>query len=128
MKTNWMRITAYCFILTVGVLVVPDTFCQQTIRRIGDKEIKTGLWNGQQIEYVEREIAVKLKPNARRTQADSTISYLGARVKNEFDNIGWGFIELIGSGDIMATIQQLQQKQFVEAVEPVFVTNTSLET
>jgi hypothetical protein len=46
------------------------------------------------VQYVDGELAVKLKKGFRAAHLQSTLSKYRANIKQDFDEIGWGWIEL----------------------------------
>ena len=90
MKTY--RILLGCvFLFAVYLTVLSDTVLNQNL--IAGKEIKTTIWNNQEVQYVDREIAVKLKKGFSAFQLQSTLSKYQSTIKQDFDELGWGWIE-----------------------------------
>lgn len=121
-----IRFFIYCILLyAVFIAIVSNSSYSQ--KQISGKEVKTALWNKQQIEYVDGEIAVKLKKGFTKSQLQPALSKHNARVKQDFDKLGWGWIELPEGVDIFKVIDSLKKLPTIEFVEPNMVTQIQLE-
>jgi len=120
-----MPIQLLCYLLIVtSILVSSQSPAQQTV---AGKSIKSGIWNGRVVEYVDGEVAIKLKDGTPPGQLSSTLNQFQATIKQDFDELRWGWIELPAGTDIMPFISTLKNMLIVEAVEPNFVTRTAVE-
>lgn len=121
-----IRFFIYCiFLCAVFIAIVSNSSYSQ--KQIAGKEVKTALWNKQQIEYVDGEIAVKLKKGFTKNQFQPALSKHKAQVKQDFDELGWGWIELPEGADIFKVIDSLKKLQMIDFVEPNMVTQIQLE-
>jgi serine protease len=109
----------------VYLAVLSNTVIAQ--HQISGKEIKTTIWNNQQVEYVDREIAVKLKKGFSALHIQSTLSQYQASIKQNFDELGWGWIELPAGTDIFPVIDSLKKLPMIDVVEPNLVTRIQIE-
>lgn len=115
-----------CVVLfAVCVAVFINTSYSQNL--IGGKQIKKAIWNNQEVEYVDREIAVKLKKGFSASHIQSALSKHQASIKQDFDELGWGWIELPAGTDIFPVIESLKKLPMVDVVEPNIVTRTHIE-
>lgn len=99
-------------------------FSQQMV---GGKAIKSGAWGGRIVEFVDGEVAIKLKVGSSSSQLSATLNQFQAKIKQDFDELRWGWFELPAGTDIMPIISTLKNMPMVEAVEPNFITRTALE-
>lgn len=113
------------FLFAVYLTVLSYTVFAQNL--ISGKEIKTTIWNNQKVQYVDGEIAVKLKKGFQAAHLQSTLSKYRANIKQDFDEIGWGWIELPKGTDIIPVIESLKKLPMIDTVEPNFVTYIHLE-
>lgn len=112
------------FALIFSMLISSLTIAQE---RIAGKLVKTGIWNGRLVEYVDGEVAIKLSVGSSSGQLSDFLNQIQARIKQDFDELRWGWIELPTGTDIMPVISTLKSMPMVEAVEPNFITRTALE-
>ena len=94
---------------------------------ISGKEIKTGIWNNQPVEYVEGEIAVKLKSGFTKNSIQPILTKHQAQIKQDFDERGWGWIEIPKGTDIMKVIDSLRNLPMVDYAEPNMITRIHAE-
>lgn len=106
------------FALLIAFLVPMMLLSQD---KIGRKAIISGIWNGKTTKYVAGEIAVKLKSGKTSSQLTPTFNKIHATIKQNFDELGWGWIELPDTSDVMPAISELQKSGAVEVAEPNFV-------
>jgi hypothetical protein len=59
-----------------------------TQERIAGKLVKTGLWNGRELRFVEREVAVKITPSATAAQISDMLAKVNATLRSPFDVLG----------------------------------------
>ncbi|GEM_PF-2888627 len=74
-------------------------FAQQTV---GRRLIKKGIWKNQQIEYVDRQIAVKLKTGVQLHEVNAMVAQYKGNIVENFDKLRWGLIELPEGIDIFS--------------------------
>ena len=117
------RLLSIAFLLVVLFSFGP-LFAQQTI---GGKLIKKGIWNNRQIEYADRQIAVKLKTGVQAEDANTVFSRYSATAVKPFDKLRWGLIELPEGRDIFPVMDSLKNNPLIEAAEPNGVTHTSFD-
>jgi len=91
------------------------------------KAIKSGRWKGNEIKYVEREIAIKLRTGISDNEIGSILALYKARVTQDFDDLRWGWIELPEGLDIFPVISALESAPMVERVEPNLVGQSGSE-
>ncbi|MDI6766764.1 MAG: S8 family serine peptidase [Bacteroidota bacterium] len=109
-----------CVIFFASCLAIFSDICY-TQNLISGKEIKTTIWNNQEVQYVDREIAVKLRPGIQSASAINSLNQLGAVIRQNFDRFGWGLIEIPTQMDVFNAMSTLIQAPFFEVAEPNFV-------
>ncbi len=121
MKT--MKVLMRSFLLSFLVLVLAPTmsFSQQ---KIAGRSVISGIWNGQAVKYVAGEIAVRLKTGASSTALITLLNHYHGRVEQSFDKLGWGWLSLSDTTDIMLVISTLQNNSAIQSAEPNFVIHT----
>jgi hypothetical protein len=119
---NWK---IYCYlIIIVLMLVIIVNFTSFGEQKFGDKKVKTGQWKGKSIEYIDREIAIRIKQGFTKEQIIPVLNNFHARLRRDFDDARFGWIEVPDTIDIMPVISTLQSNELVETVEPILVTRT----
>lgn len=96
-------------------------------QQVGGKTVRTGIWMGREVKYIDGEIALKLKPTAQRNNVNTLLSQLSANVKFDFDSLRWGLIELPANADAISVIGQLSNSPLIERAEPNFVMKADVE-
>lgn len=108
-------------VVAISILLI---ICVNSGHVVGPgKAVNTGIWNGQQIQYVAGEICVKLKPEIdpalRRNEISALLASVKATLEEDFDPIlHWGLISVSEETDIFKIIQQLNQHSLVAVAEP----------
>ena len=97
-------------------------FAQQMI---GGRFIKKGMWKNQEIEYVDRQIAVKVKSGAQLKIVKTLISRNNGTLIEDFDKLRWGLVELAEGKDIFHVIDSLKNNPLIESVEPNLIDHVS---
>ncbi len=106
------------FCLMLIVLPWAVVSAQETI---GGKLVKTDLWEGQQVEYLEGEIAVILEPGRGKSDVLPILRSYGAYIKSDFDELGWGLIELPATVDVIPLATLLKGNPNIRMAEPNMV-------
>lgn len=79
----------------LSLLIILNSFdmvlAQQTV---GGRLVKSGNYKNRQIEYVDRQIAIKIKQGVTLQDANSIIIQHEANLVKNFDKLQWGLIEL----------------------------------
>jgi len=115
-RTNWIgNLVAFAML---GLLSSTSLSAQELIR---GKLVKTGVWEGQQVEYLEGEIAVILNPNVGKSDVLPLLQSHGATIRRDFDKLGWGLIELPDTVDVLSLAAELKRNPMIEAAEPNMV-------
>lgn len=89
-KQSCMFFVILLFIISVTV----NAQIKRKIEQVAGKEVKTKIWKGREIQFVRREVAVKIIPSATQTEINKLLETVGGRIINSFDKLGWGLIEL----------------------------------
>ena len=97
---------------------------QQTI---SGKLVRTGTWEGRQIEYLEGEIAIILNPGAVRADVLPLFQSHGATIKRDFDKLRWGLIELPEAVDVLSLAAALKRNPLIEVAEPNMVVRAGID-
>ncbi|MEW6061973.1 MAG: S8 family serine peptidase, partial [Bacteroidota bacterium] len=100
---------------------------KHNIERVAGKEVKTNIWQGKEVQFAAREIAVKISASATQSQINSLLNAIGGQIKNKFDERGWGLVELPADKDEISTVDDLIKLPFVLSAEPNMVTRINLE-
>ena len=99
------------------ILVLP--FClvlaQETV---GGRLIKKGSWKNRQIEYVDRQIVVRIKFDVRMQDVKAVIGKHNGKLVEGIDIHRWGLIELPEGADIFQVIEALKDNPTIEVAEP----------
>ena len=123
--------TKKLYMILISILFITSTVLNaqitRRIERVAGKEVKTKVWKGREIQFVEREIAVKITPSATQTEINDLLKAVDGRVINAFDELGWGLIELPTTKDEILAIDDLLKLPFVSVAEPNMVTSITLE-
>jgi hypothetical protein len=113
MKTNTF-LTVY--VIVISFLVLNVTINPQEM--FAGKRIITGTFEGKAMKYVDGEIAIKLKEGFYGESISNALLNLNASIKQDFDELGWGLIELLEGTDIMPVIEMLKRRNEVQYAEP----------
>lgn len=108
------------FCVLILCFVIPSSFLLGQ-EKIGGRDVLKGRWKNQEIEYVQGQIAVILKPGRSKANVQTALDNHRATVVREFDKLGWGLIEIPKSEDIFSLIQELEKNEPVEVAEPNLV-------
>jgi len=120
-----MLLNFCCAYFVVAFIMIGSTsFAQQ---RVAGKAIKSGIWNEQEVKYIDGEIAIKIKEGVSPTQLNPILSQVQAKIKQNFDELRWGWVELPEGTDIMPAISRFQKSALVEVAEPNVLMRTALE-
>lgn len=122
-KQSYMFFVILLFIISVTM----NAQIKRKIEQVVGKEVKTKIWQGREIQFVEREIAVKISPSATQTEINKLLKTVGGKIINSFDKLGWGLIELPADKDEILAVDDLLKLPFVTAAEPNMVTSVFLE-
>jgi subtilisin family serine protease len=95
--------------------------------RIAGKKVISGQWNNRTVKYIEGEIAIKLKKGFSSDNIKPILQKFKAQIKKEFDELGWGWIEVPKGVDIMPVIDSLKSLPIVETIEPNLVIRIYIE-
>ncbi|MEW6509214.1 MAG: S8 family serine peptidase [Bacteroidota bacterium] len=122
-KQSCMFFVILLFIISVTV----NAQIKRKIEQVAGKEVKTKIWKGREIQFVRREVAVKIIPSATQTEINKLLETVGGRIINSFDKLGWGLIELPFDKDEILAVDDLLKLPFVAEAEPNMVTIVFLE-
>lgn len=122
-KQSYMFFVILLFIISVTM----SAQIKRKIEQVAGKEVKTKIWKGREIQFVGREIAVKIIPSATQTEVNKLLKTVGGKIINSFDKLGWGLIELPADKDEILAVDDLLRLPFVSTAEPNMVTSVFLE-
>ena len=88
---------------------------------IGGKPVRTGVWEGREVEYLGGEIAVILKGGVSQAEVLPLLRSHGATIRHDFDELGLGLIELPDTVDVLSLAAELKRNPMIEAAEPNMV-------
>ena len=87
-----------------------------------ERIVKKGVWQGQEIEYIDREVIVGLRDNAPRELFEAIKSTYGETELLPLAICGTTWLKIsLAQGDVFSVINDLSQNVFVEFAEPNFV-------
>jgi len=104
----------YIFLITTVFGVNQKAFAQ---------DIKRGLWNGQEIDYVDRQVCVKMVDGASQSDIIPLANSFGATFLSSFDILRWAVIELPEGTDIFPVLEGFLASTLIENAEPRMVGN-----
>lgn len=104
------------FVIIISFLVLSIPTNAQEM--FAGKRIITGTFEGKTMKYVDGEIVIKLKEGFQRESISDALLYLNASIKQDFDELGWGLIELAEGTDIIPIIKMLKRRNEVQYAEP----------
>lgn len=114
---------SFLLAFTVSVLVPTMLLSQQ---KIAGRTIISGIWNGQSVKYVAGEIAVRLRTGAFPSALTPLLNQFHGTIKQNFDQLRWGWISVPDTIDIMPVISALQKDSTVQIAEPNFIDHASV--
>ncbi|MFQ6094082.1 MAG: S8 family serine peptidase, partial [bacterium] len=82
------------------------------------KEVKTGLWRGEEIEYAEGDIIFQLKPGYTTADLQDLLSAHNAVLIKDVDILNTGKVEVAGSVDLFKVIEAFNADHRIEIAEP----------
>lgn len=88
-------------ILIISFLSVSFAEAQDTFN---NHPVKVTTWRGKVLKYIDRELAIKLKPGIQFDQINQILSQHNAVVMKSPDQLGWFWIELPEGSDIFSVI------------------------
>lgn len=94
---------------------------------VAGKKVITGTYKGESVKYIDGEIAIKLKVGFKKENINDLLLNVKAKVIQDFDEIGWGWIELPKNTDVLSTIKRITQYSEIEFAEPNFITHTDIK-
>lgn len=104
--------------LFVALSLPPITLSQ---KRVGGRPVISGLWNTRAVKCAAGGLAIKVKGGYKAADLASTFGKFHSRIKQDFDDLGWGWIEFPDRVDVMSVISDLQKNGAVGTVEPNFI-------
>jgi subtilisin family serine protease len=107
MKTKTSIILALVFVLTM--------VDAQTLR---GKAILSGMWQGQEIEYLDSYIIVGLEPDSSRSSGYNLFNQQSLTVVQDFDRLNIALLETTSGFDIFEIISSLQNSPNIAFAEP----------
>src|SRR5690606_21036242 len=113
MKTNTFIIV---YVIIISFFLLNISINAQDM--FAGKRIVTGIFEGKAMKYVDGEIAIKLKEGYQRESISDALLYLNASIKQDFDELGWGLIELAEGTNIISIIEMLKRRNEVHYAEP----------
>ncbi len=113
-KVNQLRRMTLLVILTTSLTVT-----QYSRAQIPQERIKRGIWKGEEIEYVDRKVSIKVKPGVGKAQLIPSVEMLRGRFLEEIDVLRWTVIELPERVDVFDAIGVLEKNPLIEKAIPV---------
>lgn len=112
------------YLLSLIILITLSVFPQEYY---GDRLILQGMWNGQQVEYVDGQIAVKMNEGINEEDVITLLAQYEATIVEDFDIIRWGLIEVQEGTDIFSIIEDLLLSNLIENAEPNVIARADFE-
>ncbi len=103
------------FTILLGVLSISA----YTPAQILQERVKRGMWKGEEIEYVDRQVSIKVKPGVSKAQLTPAVEMLRSRFLEEIDVLRWTVIELPERTDVFDAISVLEKNPLIEKAIPV---------
>ncbi|MDI6768020.1 MAG: hypothetical protein QME52_14460, partial [Bacteroidota bacterium] len=100
------------------IFTIMIILCIYRVACFSQSEIKQGDYQGEQIEYIENQICVKIRQNVDLQSVSALVSNYGGELISNFNRLRWGVIRLPQSSDIFPVIDSLKQSQLIEEAEP----------
>jgi subtilisin family serine protease len=125
-----MRLSKFSLLVSFALFIMTLLFSSEYLSAqqiIGGRVVKKGMWKGCQIEYADRQIAVKIKSGVKLQEINTLVSQQNGSLMKDFDKLRWGLIELPDSVDIFPVLNTLQNNPLIESVEPNGVTHISFD-
>jgi hypothetical protein len=109
---------AFTSMVLLLLFVLSSSLCGETLNGV---EILSGEWKGQNVEYLDREILIGLKPGKTQALFEQEIVSFSVEIVRQADR--FGFLKLkVGEGiDLFAVINAIDQLPTVEYAEPNMV-------
>jgi parallel beta-helix repeat protein len=109
----------FCALVSILSVLAPTILLPQD--KIDGRRVVSGIWNGQSVKYPAGEISIKIKEGSSPSALTTLFNQFHATNKGGFDQLGWGWIVLPDTTDIMLVISALKQNSAVEIAEPNFI-------
>jgi len=85
---------------------------------IGGKNILTGSYNGETIDYVDGEIIIGLKKGVSQTQIDTLLNQYNLTILRPFSKLRMSVVEIPQDSNLFQTIDMLNNHPFLKYAEP----------
>ncbi|MCK4224404.1 MAG: S8 family serine peptidase [candidate division Zixibacteria bacterium] len=108
----------------LAFVLTPSVFGNATFLK---KQVKSGRWNAQKIEYVDREILFMIKSEQNPAEVKSYLAKSNLSLTRELDRFGFGKITLAQGKNIFPVIERMQKTGLFLYVEPNMIDRTGLE-
>src|SRR3972149_5931564 len=117
-KTNTFirKISFYVLLVT---FFIPSILLSQ--ENVGGKPVVSGVWKGKTAKYMAGSVGIKLKNGANVSYLSPVLGKFSAKIIQDFNNQGIGWIEFPDSIDVMAVISELKKSEIVEIAEPTLI-------
>ncbi len=83
--------TTKLMLIIISLLYLSSTVINGQIKRkinqVAGKAVKTKIWQGKEIQFVEREMAVKISPSIAKTEIEDLLKVVDAKIINPFDKL-----------------------------------------
>jgi len=109
------RFFEYCIFTILLVFITAITLPSQG--KIGNKLIKHGIWKNKDVDYVEKEINVKVKNNVNIHDVKLLLNQLHLKVVEDVDELRWMLVETKDEDNILDIMTALQTNALIETVE-----------
>lgn len=88
-----------------------------------DFVISEGTWKCKIVKYVDKQLMVKIKSGSSLISATNFVCSNGGIILKDFDALGWCLIKFPNNPKIIDFIQQIENSNYFDAVEPDFIVN-----
>ncbi len=104
--------------LITCILVIFFVFQTSNAQEMYRNDIKTGRWKGENIEYWEGQMLVKIKRGVSNKALINDLSKYEVELKKDFNKLRWGLLEVPSNVDIFQKIEQLKKHPLIESISP----------
>lgn len=124
LNRNVVSLLGLYVIISLQLFTLPSLNAQE---KIHGKLVKTGLWEGRQVEFLQGEIAIILRSGVSNKDISPLLEGLGATIRRDFDELGFGVIELPADVDILSVASDLKENELIKVAEPNMVVRAHWE-
>ena len=119
MKSHWYRLASLIFFLLVIAIYQNTPNLSWGAEKVySGKAIKTGIWRGKRVDYVDGQILIGLKQGVTVNIVRQVLVDAQTTLVADFDILGIGMVEVKEGSDIFAKIRVLNSHPLIQFAEP----------